>query len=91
MKPVKITMSAFCPFRNLVEIDLSKFGGRGLFLISGNTGSGKTTIFDAISFALFGEASGNDRTTDTLRSDFARPDTETYVELLFTHKARAIA
>ena len=89
MKPVKITMSAFCPFRNLVEIDLSKFGGRGLFLISGNTGSGKTTIFDAISFALFGEASGNDRTTDTLRSDFARPDTETYVELLFTHKGKS--
>lgn len=89
MKPVKITMSAFCPFPDLVQIDLSKFGGRGLFLISGNTGSGKTTIFDAITFALFGEASGNDRTPDTLRSDFAGSNTKTYVELVFTHKGNS--
>lgn len=88
MIPLKITMSAFCPYPGTVDIDFSQFGGRGLFLISGNTGAGKTTIFDAITFALFGQASGSDRTPETLRSDFASPDTKTYVKLVFAHRGK---
>ena len=61
MKPKKLVMSAFCPYPEEVSIDFTKFKSQGLFLITGDTGAGKTTIFDAISFALYGEVSGENR------------------------------
>ncbi|MCR6546621.1 AAA family ATPase [Dehalobacterium formicoaceticum] len=88
MKPLKIVMSAFGPYAEKVELPLTQLGQEGLFLITGETGAGKTTIFDAVAFALFDGASGSVRTVDTLRSDFARPETKTYVELDFLHKGQ---
>lgn len=85
MKPLKLTMSAFGPYKDKTTIDFEKLGQNGLFLITGDTGAGKTTIFDAISFALFNEVSGSNRPIDTLRSNFATTE-ETYVELEFEHK-----
>lgn len=79
-------MSAFGPYKDLVEIDFEKIGTDGIFLITGDTGSGKTTIFDAISFALFGEASGSRRENSSFRSDFANDDISTFVRLEFIHK-----
>lgn len=83
MRPVKLIMSAFGPYAGCVEIPFSEFGSHGLYLITGDTGAGKTTIFDGIVFALYGEASGDVRKSDMMRSDFAKPSEKTYVELEF--------
>ena len=83
MRPVKLTISAFGPYADKQVIDFEELKGRNIFVISGKTGSGKTTIFDAISYALYGEASGESRETDSLRSHFADDDIETFVELEF--------
>lgn len=86
MKPKKLIISAFGPYANEVEIDFSQLGGKGLFLITGSTGAGKTTIFDAICFALYGRASGSNRTGEMMRSQFAPSDVRTFVKLTFIHK-----
>lgn len=83
MKPSKLTMSAFGPYAGRVEIPFADLIDQGLYLITGDTGAGKTTIFDGITYALYGESSGKSREIPSMRSDFASPDTETFVELEF--------
>ena len=85
MRPHKLTISAFGPYAGQTEIDFDKFGTQGLFLITGDTGAGKTTIFDAITYALFGEASGSSRDDSMFRSTYANPDVPTFVELQFEY------
>lgn len=86
MKPLNLEISAFGPYKNKIEIDFTKIGENGIFLITGDTGAGKTTIFDAIVFALYGESSGSNRKGISVRSDFADGNTATYVILKFSHK-----
>lgn len=88
MRPLRLTMSAFGPYAGKTELSLEQLGTRGLYLITGDTGAGKTTIFDAISFALFGEASGDSRTADMLRSKYADAGTPTQVELVFAYAGK---
>ena len=83
MRPVKLVMSAFGPYAGLEVIDFDALGREGLYLITGDTGSGKTTIFDAVVFALYGEASDQNRDRNMLRSAYAEAGTDTYVELTF--------
>ena len=89
MRPLKLTLSAFGPYAGRTEISLADLGQSGLYLISGDTGSGKTTIFDAITYALYGQASGDQRDDARLfRSKYAAPETPTYVEMDFSYHGK---
>ncbi len=88
MRPIKLTMSAFGPYASKTVLELDKLGTSGLYLITGDTGAGKTTIFDAITFALYGEASGDNRESTMFRSKYASADTPTEVELTFVYAGK---
>lgn len=84
MKPLKLTMQAFGPYAGTETVDFTQLGNRTMFVISGKTGAGKTTIFDGISYAIYGKASGEDRNGPDLRSQFASEDLMTEVSLEFS-------
>ncbi len=88
MKPLKLTLCGWGPYKERQEIDFTAFNERGLFLITGPTGAGKTTVFDAMTYALYGNMSGEMREKNSVRSDFASPDTPTFVELSMTHNGK---
>lgn len=88
MRPEKLTISAFGPYADKTEIDFSRLGEGGLYLITGDTGAGKTTIFDAITFALYGQASGQVRDSAMFRSKYADIETETFVEFVFSYQGK---
>lgn len=88
MKPRKLVMSAFGPYADQTVIDFAKLGEGGLYLITGDTGAGKTTIFDGITFALYAEASGQVRDSRMFRSKYASDQTDTYVELEFLFQGK---
>ncbi|MDP3014604.1 MAG: SMC family ATPase, partial [Candidatus Subteraquimicrobiales bacterium] len=88
MRPIRITISAFASYAGKTVLEMDKLGHKGLYLITGDTGAGKTTIFDAITFALFGEASGENRKASMLRSKYADAETPTFVELVFEYSGK---
>ncbi len=88
MRPIKLTMTAFGPYAGTEVLELDKLGTKGLYLITGDTGAGKTTIFDAIVFALYGEASGENRESGMFRSKYAKDETPTEVELIFEYSGK---
>ena len=88
MRPVTLTISAFGPYAGETVLNMDRLGDHGLYLITGDTGAGKTTIFDALTYALYGEPSGENRDVSMLRSKYAEPGTPTFVELTFTHGGR---
>ena len=85
MRPITLEMNAFGPYAGHERVDFTLLGDSGLFLIAGDTGAGKTTLFDAISFALYGVASGENRDAAMLRSKYASAETPTEVELIFAY------
>ena len=88
MRPLKLIITGFGTYCQRTEIDLEQLGTQGLYLITGDTGSGKTTIFDAISYALYGSVNGQNRTIAMIRSTFATPDIPTEVELTFEYRGK---
>jgi len=88
MRPIKLTIAGFGPYAGIQELDFEKLGQSGLYLITGDTGAGKTTIFDAITYALFGSASGESREVNMLRSKYAGPECPTFVELTFSYNGK---
>ena len=88
MRPVKLTLSAFGPYAGKTVLEMDKLGTSGLYLVTGDTGAGKTTVFDAITYALYGEASGDNREVSMFRSKYAELDTPTMVELVFSYASK---
>ena len=88
MRPVKLEISAFGPYAGRTTVDFDKLGESGLYLITGDTGAGKTSIFDAITFALYGSASGANRDASMLRSKYADAETPTEVKLEFVYRGK---
>ncbi len=88
MRPLKLTVSAFGPYAGLTVLDMDRLGENGLYLITGTTGAGKTSLFDAITYALYDRPSGDARDDSMLRSKYADPTTETFVELEFLYTGK---
>ena len=86
MKPVKLIISAFGPYAGTTEIDFESLGSEGLYLITVETGAGKTMIFDAVTFALYGEASGGIRKAEMFRSKYAKEEVPTRIEFTFDYR-----
>ncbi len=88
MRPLELTITGFGTYCQRTQINLEELGSQGLYLITGDTGSGKTTIFDAITYALYGDVNGENRTVSMIRSTFATPDIPTEVELSFEYRGK---
>ncbi len=88
MRPLRLCITGFGPYKNRTEIDMASLGRGGLYLITGDTGAGKTFIFDAITYALYGDMSGSGRDTKTVRSQYAEPGDTTEVELEFEYQGK---